>query len=80
MLVAMYRLPMSRKLSDVEIYDRLHASLLALGGDEGETIAGDTAIKAARRTVVMLQAGLLTVMDKATDQEPVSVEPYSDPR
>jgi hypothetical protein len=78
-LTAMYRLPMSRKLTDVEAYDRLHEALLSLGKEPGETTHGDTAIQAARRTLAMLQVGLLVIMEKSKAPEPPSDEPRCDP-
>lgn len=69
---------MSRKMPDREVYDRLHSALLAMGDADGATVHGDTAIKAARRAVTMLQVGVLTVMDKSKDQEPPSDAPRSD--
>lgn len=50
-------------LTDEEVYDRLHAALLALGGDAGETARGDTALKAGRRSLTMLQMALLAAIE-----------------
>lgn len=58
------------KLSDVAIYDRMHAALEALGREEGETGHGDTAIKAARRALALLQAGHLMKMDGVEEAPP----------
>ena len=58
------------KLSDIAIYDRMHAALEALGREEGETGHGDTAIKAARRMLALLQAGHLMKMDGVEEAPP----------
>ncbi len=57
-------------LSDVEIYDRMHAALEALGHEKGETGHGDTAIKAARRALALLQAGHLMKMEGVEEASP----------
>ncbi|WP_290687303.1 MULTISPECIES: hypothetical protein [unclassified Haematobacter] len=51
---------MSEKLNDDQVYERLHAALIALGAQDGETVRGDTAIKTARRAMLLLQLGLLS--------------------
>ena len=56
---------MVRKLSDVEIHDKLIAASDALGGDAGETVRGDTAISAARKMLRLVQLSLLSAMEKA---------------
>jgi hypothetical protein len=85
----MYRLPMSEKppLSDDEVYERIHAALLALGRDDGATVRGDTSLKAARKALTMLQLGLLAAMEKSIDSNAAirdpdapSVRPPFDPR
>lgn len=58
------------KLSDVAVYDRFHAALEALGREDGETVHGDTAIKAARRALALLQAGHLMKMDGVEEAPP----------
>ncbi|WP_062233210.1 hypothetical protein [Aureimonas sp. N4] len=52
-------------LEDMAAYDRLHAALDALGKAPGATIHGNTALEAARRSLRMLQLGLLVASDKA---------------
>lgn len=51
------------KLSDTEVHDALHRALLALGRSDGETIRGDTALKAARRSLSIYQMSLLVDLD-----------------
>jgi hypothetical protein len=85
----MYRLPMSEKpaLSDDEVYERIHAALLALGRDSAATVRGDTSLKAARKALTMLQLGLLAAIEKNIDTNaaikdpdgPSTRQPY-DPR
>jgi hypothetical protein len=74
----MYRLPMSEKLTDLEVYDRLHAALLALGDEDAVTIHGNTAIHAAKQAISMFEAALLTKMIKAKAPEPPSGAPRCD--
>lgn len=52
-------------LSDDDVYDRLHKALLAVGREGGATTRGDTAIKAARQVLQLLQLGLIAAMEKA---------------
>jgi len=65
------------KLSDIAVYDRLHAAREALGSEEGETGHGDTAIKAARRALALLQAGHLMKMD-GVEEAPPPAKPAPD--
>jgi hypothetical protein len=58
---------MPKKLTDIEAYDVLHAAILALGSGEGETVRADTALKAARRALFLIQIGLLKASDESTD-------------
>lgn len=74
-------------LSDDEVYERIHAALLALGRDGGATVRGDTSLKAARKALTMLQLGLLAAMEKSIDSNAAirdpdapSVRPPFDPR
>lgn len=48
------------KLSDDQVWNRLHSAREALGEGKGVTVAGDTALTAARRALVMLQMGVLS--------------------
>ncbi|MDX1006752.1 hypothetical protein GOE08_07615 [Sinorhizobium medicae] len=59
---------MADKLSDDQVYERLHAAYLALGREEGETVRGDTALKAARRALTLLQMGHVAAQDSAGDK------------
>ena len=59
---------MADKLLDDQVYERLHAAYLALGREEGETVRGDTALKAARRALTLLQMGHLAAQDSADDK------------
>jgi hypothetical protein len=43
------------KLSDNQIGDRLHKAREAIGTEEGETVRGNTALVAARQTLVLLE-------------------------
>ena len=61
---------MAEKLSDDQVYERLHAALLALGREDGATVRGDTALKAARRAIVLLQMGHLAAHDRDSDVNP----------
>ena len=59
-------------LNDTEVWDRLHAALEALGEDDGVTKAGLTALRSARRTLVLLQ---MAVLKSQEDQQ----EPFKGP-
>jgi hypothetical protein len=48
-----------KPLSDTQVHERLHAALLLLGSAPGKTIAGDTAMKSARRSLLLLQMGVV---------------------
>ena len=65
------------KLNDTAVYDRMHAAREALGSEDGETSHGDTAIKAARRALALLQAGHLMKMD-GVEEAPPPVKPDQD--
>lgn len=54
-------------LSDTEAYDVLHRAFLALGSAKGETVRADTALSAARRSLLLLQMGLLQASDEGSD-------------
>lgn len=51
-------------LTDEEAYERLHAALLALGREDGANSRTDTALKAARRAIALLQIGLLAAKEE----------------
>jgi len=70
------------KLTDTQVYDLLHAALLALGRDDGITATGDTALKTARRALGLLQASVLIKIDEAekdatSGQDGASAPPHS---
>jgi hypothetical protein len=56
------------KLSDDEVYNRLHRALEVLGTEEGETVHADTAIKGARKALRMMQIGILAVQEGLTEK------------
>lgn len=56
------------KLTDEQVWNRLHVASEALGEAKGATVAGDTALTAARRALALLQMGVLKSAD--ADQEP----------
>ena len=55
-------------LSDEQVWNRLHAASEALGQTKGATVAGDTALTAARRALVLLQMGVLKSAEADQDQ------------
>lgn len=55
------------KLTDRQVYDRLHAALGEVTGD-GETVLGDSTLKAARRALVLLQMGVVQAQEDGTDR------------
>ncbi|MCR4265870.1 hypothetical protein [Nitratireductor sp. ZSWI3] len=59
-----------RKLTDDEVYEALHQALLALGRREGATRQGETALKAARRALRLLQMGLVSIQERASEEMP----------
>lgn len=62
-------------LSDNEIHGLLVAAGEALGREPGATVRGDTAIKAARRALVLLQFGLVAAMEQNSDTVPGIIPP-----
>jgi hypothetical protein len=48
-----------KPLSDNEIDDRLKAARALLGEEHGATVAGETALKAARKALELLSLGLI---------------------
>ncbi len=57
-----------KPLNDEQVWNRLHAASEALGQAKGATVAGDTALTAARRALVLLQMGVLKSGE--AEQEP----------
>jgi hypothetical protein len=70
---------MGKDLSDNEAHDRLHAAREALGEEAGETVRGDTVLKAARRALSLLQFGLLKAAEDGTDKVEGIIDPPPDP-
>ena len=70
------------KLSDNQVWDRLHAAREALGQAEGSTVAGDTAMTTARRALLLLQMGVLksSEPDQVTAPAETSPGPIPDPQ
>ena len=55
----------------VRIDEESHRGIaLALGRQDGATVRGDTALKAARRAIVLLQMGHLAAQDRDSDVNP----------
>jgi hypothetical protein len=59
---------MAAKLTDEEVYDRLHEAYLALGKEQAETVAGATTIQTARLALQSLQQGFLMAIDSDSDE------------
>lgn len=55
------------KLTDEQVYARLHGALGEIGG-EGETALGDNTLKAARRALVLLQMGLVQAQETGSEK------------
>lgn len=55
---------MPKPMTDMEIYDALHQSLMPLLGQTGETPHGDTALKAAVKALSGLQIGVLLMAER----------------
>lgn len=60
-------MPEKPPLSDDEVYDRIHAALLALGRESAATVRGETSLKAARKALTLLQLGLLAAIEQNSD-------------
>lgn len=58
---------MAEKLTDDEVYERLHAAYLALGREQAESVAGRTTIETARLALQSLQQGFLMAVDSGED-------------
>ena len=63
------------KLTNDEVYQRLHEAGLALGNAEGETVLGDTALRTARQAIVMLQMGMVKAEEAGRDTNPAIKDP-----
>jgi hypothetical protein len=66
---------MATKLSDDEVYDRIHAALLALGKQDGESIVGYTGMETARQALTALQIGLLMAIENGSDDNGAIISP-----
>ena len=72
---------MATKLSDNQVHDLLVAAREALGNDDGLTVHGQTALKAARKALVLLQIGVVSAGEAIdlnsasprSDQPPVAI-------
>lgn len=64
-----------KKLSDIEVWDRLHAALDLLRDVRGETVRGDTALKTSVQALTLIQMGHLSAMDKGSDKNPAIKDP-----
>lgn len=53
------------QLSDDEAHNRLVAAREALGDDAGASVPANTALEAARKTLVLLQVALVAAMERA---------------
>ena len=65
-------------LSDNAASDRLFAAMRALGDAPGETVRADTALKAARRSLWLIQLGLLMASERGEDDVP-GIRPQKQP-
>ncbi len=72
-------MPDDKPLSDTEAYDRLHAASLALGTAPGSTVRADTALRAARRAMSILQFGLVAAAEAGSDHVDGIIPPASSP-
>lgn len=71
---------MADKLSDEQVWNRLQVARDALGQEEATSVAGNTALEAARRGLLILQMGVLKSSEDARDRAELSPEPKPDPR
>lgn len=62
-------------LTDDEVFDRLHAALMAIGEDTGESVRGDSALRVARRALTALQMALLMAQEAEADDLGCVVSP-----
>lgn len=64
----------TRRLTDEQVLDRLAAAAETLGDGSGETTQGNTALEAARRALILLEAGLAMAMSGDRDDGGASTE------
>ncbi len=55
---------MPKKLSDIEVHTRLYAARLALGEEEGETVAGNRMLEMMRGALTMANAVLIRLISR----------------
>lgn len=60
-----------QKLNDIQVHDLLGDALQVLGDKEAATVRGDTALKTARRTLWLIQIGLLAAAEQDKDELPI---------
>jgi len=60
---------MPKKLSDREVYERLHAALAALGQEPGDNVFGDSALTTARQSLTMLQVAMVGRIDAEEEDQ-----------
>jgi hypothetical protein len=53
-----------KKLSDIEVHDRLYAARNALGDEAAETVEGNTAIEAARKALALFNAAMMKLISR----------------
>lgn len=66
---------MTKKLTDIQAYDRLHAAAQTLGGEGGLTPAANSALHSARLALVALQMALVRSME-TPPKGPIPPPPY----
>lgn len=64
---------MPKKLTQRQIYDKLHGYGLDLSGCEGDTVLGDTVIKTLVRDIALLQTAI--VASEEGEERPKPSEP-----
>ena len=68
-----------KPLNDNQVHDRLHAAIEALGSATGETVHGDTTLKTARRSLMLLQLGVLHAQANAEARNDNEVKGPAEP-
>lgn len=67
---------MAKKLlTDDDVYERLHAAVLALGTEKASTKLGETTITTARFAVAALQQNLLQAMEAGSSVNGAILDP-----
>lgn len=64
-----------KPLSDNEAHDRLVAAREALGNASGSSVRADTALRAARRALNVLQVGLVAAAEAEADRIEAVIPP-----